>query len=101
MRKGTTPTHTFELPAAMVGKVRSVEITYSQRKQVVLQKNTYDCTINDNTISVTLTQLDTFKFIDDVNVEIQVRILDKANNAFASKIMCISCDRCLSDEVLK
>lgn len=101
MRKGTTPTHVFEVPSAMAGNIRSVEITYSQKRQIVLQKDTYDCTISGNTISVTLTQLDTFKFIDDINVEIQVRVLDNADNAFASNIMCVSCDRCLSEEVLR
>lgn len=100
MRKGTTPTHTFELPVAMVNAIKSVEVTYSQNKQIVLQKDTWDCIIDGNVVSVTLSQLDTFKFRDDVNVEIQVRVLDNAGNAFASSIMCVSCERCLSDEVL-
>ena len=100
MRKGTTPTHIFEIPAEMVGNVKSVEITYSQKRKIVLQKDTYDCTITGNTISVMLTQLDTFKFADDVNVEIQVRISDNGGNTLASDIKCVSCYRCLSDEVL-
>ena len=100
MKKGTTPTHTFELPEAVVNTIRDVEITYSQNRRVILQKDMYDCTIEGNIISVTLTQADTFKFMDDVNVEIQVRVLDDAENVFASNIMCVSCERCLSDEVL-
>lgn len=100
MKKGGTPIHTFEIPPELVGNIKSVEITYSQKKQIILQKNTEDCTINENIISVTLTQLDTFRFTDDVNVEIQVRILDEAGNVFPSNIMCVSCDRCLSNEVL-
>ena len=100
MRRGSTPTHIFEIPDALVGNIRSVEITYAQKKEIILQKDSYDCDIDGNTISVKLTQSDTFRFADGVNVEIQVRILDNAENAFASDIMCVSCDRCLSDEVL-
>ena len=100
MRIGTTPTHTFEMPTTMVGNIKSVEIIYSQKNNIVLRKSTEDITINDNLVSVTLTQEDTFKFADGVNAEIQVRVLDKADNAFVSNIMCVSCDRCLTDEVL-
>ena len=100
MKKGTTPTHIFELPVELAGNIKSVEIIYSQRRHIVLRKHTDDCVIEDNIISVTLTQFDTFKFADDVNVEIQVRVLDQVDNVLASNIMCVSCDRCLTDEVL-
>lgn len=99
MRIGTTPTHTFTLP---IGKdrIRSVEITYCQNKVVVLQKFTSDCTIDEKSVSVTLSQVDTFEFIGGVNVEVQIRVLDINDNTFASDIVCVSCERCLSTEVL-
>lgn len=100
MRKGGTPTHTFELPTTLVD-IKNVEITYAQNKQVVLRKSTSDCTVTDNQISVTLTQEDTFRFTDGVTVEIQLRLLDNVDHVFISNIMRVSCDRCLSDEVLE
>lgn len=100
MRIGTTPTHTFTLPFD-TEIVRAVEITYSQNGKVVLQKDERCCTLDGNTISTKLSQVDTFEFDECVNVEIQIRVLDYNDQAFASDIMCISCGRCLSSEVLR
>lgn len=99
MRIGTTPTHTFELPFN-VAVIDAVEITYCQNKKIVLQKNEDDCTMGENIVAVTLSQQDTFKFTPDVNVEIQIRIVGTDGNVYASDIMCVSCGRCLSDEVI-
>ena len=99
MKIGTTPTHTFTLPVGE-DSIKSIEITYSQNGKIVLQKYTRNCTITGNTASVTLSQLDTFEFKGGVNVEIQIRVLDKGNKVFSSDVMCISCDKCLSTEVL-
>lgn len=99
MKRGSTPTHTFTLP---VGKdmIKNIEITYAQMGQIILQKYTQNCTISGNTAFVTLSQLDTLEFADGVNVEIQIRVLDKSGTVHSSDIMCISCDKCLSAGVL-
>ena len=99
MKVGTTPTHSFTLPIGE-DRIRSVEITYCQNGEVVLQKYTDDCTINENIVSVTLSQMDTFEFMGGVNVETQIRVLDIDDNTFASNIVCVPCERCLSTEVL-
>lgn len=100
MRKGTTPTHTFVLPIT-ADTIKNIEITYSQNNEIVLQKDIYDCTIEGNVVSVTLSQLETFAFADNVNVEIQVRALDHTDHVLASTISSVSLERCLSDEVLQ
>jgi iron-sulfur cluster repair protein YtfE (RIC family) len=99
MRIGTTPTHTFQIPIN-AEMVKSVEITYCQGGEIILQKYTEDCTIEGNTISTTLTQEDTFEFNDKINVEIQVRILDFTGAAMASNIMTVDVKKCLSKDVL-
>lgn len=104
MRIGTTPTHEFVLPLS-VNEIQEVEITYCQNKKEILKKHTGDCALNGTdelggtTVSVKLSQEDTFSFHDGV-VEIQVRVLTTDGTALASDIMSVSCKRCLSDEVL-
>lgn len=99
MRIGTTPTHTFTIPIS-VDMVKAVEITYCQAGNIVLQKYIDDCTLEGNAIATTLTQEDTFKFNHEINVEIQVRVLDLGGAVFASNIMCVDVEKCLSKDVL-
>lgn len=99
MKIGTTPTHYFALPFD-VSLIRSIEITYGQNGKVVLQKDERDCTMEGNTVSVELSQLDTFEFKGGVNVQIQLRVLDINGTVSASEIMSVSCQKCLSDGVL-
>ena len=99
MKIGGTPTHNFTLPISEE-YVRNVEITYSQNGKIILQKYLRDCTINGNKVSVTLSQLDTFAFTGGVNVEIQIRVIDVGGMVTPSDVICISCDKCLSTEVL-
>lgn len=99
MKRGSTPTHKFVLPFA-VDQVDEVEITYQQKDEEILKKYKKDCVLEDRTVSVTLTQEESFEFTEDVNVEIQVRVLTKGGEVLPSNIICVSCDRCLSDEVL-
>lgn len=99
MKRGSTPTHSFILP--FDGELASVvEITYSQNREIVLQKYQDDCEISANMVSVTLSQEETFSFVSGVNVEIQIRVKDIAGKVHESSIVCVNCERCLSEEVL-
>lgn len=100
MRIGTTPTHIFTVPFD-TEQITAVEITYCQNGNVILQKYEHDCKMQGRVISVKLSQTDTFEFICGVNVEIQIRVLTTDDTAFASDIMRVSCEKCLSDEVLR
>lgn len=100
MRRGTTPTHKFILPFS-VDMISAVEISYAQSGAVKLTKTTADCVLEDKTVSVTLTQEDTFLFTEDVPVEIQIRVLTTGGQALASDIYSVSCKECLSDGVLE
>lgn len=100
MRIGTTPTHRFTLPFD-TKTITAVEITYCQNGKVILQKFEDECEMSGRVISVTLSQEDTFEFQSGVNVEIQIRLMDDTGTVSASDIMRVTCQKCLSDEVLR
>lgn len=98
MKQGTTPTHRFVLPFAL-DEIEEVEITYCQNGREILKKHMDNCTLEEKTISTTLTQEDTFEF-QEGSVEIQIRVKTNDGTTLASDIKKVSCKRCLSDEVL-
>lgn len=99
MIRGTTPTHRFVLPFN-TDMIQTVQIIYAQNDEMVLTKGNDDCTLDGNTVSIKLTQQETFLFTEDVCVEVQVRVLTHDKDALASHVMRVHCDECLSDEVL-
>jgi hypothetical protein len=100
MIRGTTPTHTFNIPFD-TSLVDEVKITYAQEDEIVLTKGTSDCVLDGSTIQVTLSQEDTFKFDQNkFSVQIQLRILTKSGEVLASIIEHVGLSKCLDDEVL-
>lgn len=99
MIRGTTPTHIFNIPFD-TSLVDEVKITYAQDDEIVLIKGTSDCVLDTNTIKVTLSQEDTFLFDHKKNVQVQVRLLTKSGEAFASIVEKVGVSQCLDNEVL-
>jgi hypothetical protein len=99
MIRGTTPTHTFNIPFD-TSLVDEVKITYAQEDEIILTKGTTDCTLENNAIKVTLSQEDTFKFDHAKAVQIQIRILTVGGEALASVIEKVGVSKCLDNEVL-
>lgn len=99
MFKGSTPTHTFELPFD-VGLISNFKITYAQGGSIVLTKTPEDCTLEGNTISTKLTQEETLLFSCNLPVQIQVRVLTNNENALVSDILQVPVKKCLDNEVL-
>ena len=97
--KGTTPTHSFKLPVSKEA-VDEVRVTYAQGAKVVLVKNTGNCSVTDDVVSVTLTQEETFLFKANVEVSIQVRVLTTDGHAFSSDTVSVGVYKCLDGEVL-
>lgn len=97
---GTTPIHTFSLPfdKSFIDKVR---IIYKQGGNVILKKETEDCTIDGNTVTVKLTQQETFLFSPGEIVRIQLRVLTSGNEALKSNVIHKAASECLDDEVLE
>lgn len=100
MIRGTTTTHIFNIPLE-ASDIKEVKITYMQGDNTILTKRKSDCTIADNTIAVTLSQEDTFKFDSSLLVKIQLRILTDKDHVMSSKIMTLGVGACLDNEVLK
>ena len=99
MIRGTTPTHTFKIPLD-TSDVKSVMVIYGQNNVEIFRKETDACTLEGNSISVTLTQEETFKFNHNQDVQIQVRVLTLTGNALASSIKVVTVGQCLNSEVL-
>lgn len=97
--RGTTPTQTFMIPFEK-SLIKEVEIVYVQDDAIILTKTEKDCHIVDNTISIDLTQEDTFKFDSDSRLYIQIRILTTNGKVWGCKPKRLSVDKCFSDEVL-
>lgn len=100
MIRGTTPTHIFNLPFD-VEKISEVRVIYAQRDKPILIKTEKDCTLQDQTIKVNLTQEDTFKFDHRKEVQIQVRVLTTTGDVLTSYIQSVDAYKCLKDEVLE
>ena len=103
MIPGSTPRNEFVLPLdeEMVKGFKEIEITYVQNEKEILKKYKKDCEIDGSTVTVRLSQEDTFLFKNKVMVEIQIRCLDSNGEIHTSDIMRATCERCLSNEVLK
>lgn len=95
----TTPIHRFNLPFS-TSEITKLVIAYNQGGCNILEKTEDDCTLTENTVSVQLTQEETLLFNYHYDVEIQIKVLTTDNNALASKIIPVDCEKCLINEVL-
>lgn len=99
MVQGTTPKHTFILPFSS-DAVKECEIIYQQNSKTVLTKTESDCDMEENEISLKLTQEETFLFSAAVVVDIQIRVKTFDGEVLASRIAQVSVEKCLSNEVM-
>lgn len=99
MIRGTTPTHTFEIPYD-TSTIKKVMVIYAQHDEEVFHKDTEDCEMKGREIRVTLSQRDTLRLCHLFNVQIQLRILLNDGTALASDVKVLSVQKCLNDEVL-
>ena len=99
MIRGTTPTHTFNVPID-TSTIKEVRILYAQDDALVLVKETKDCELGDGIVKTTLSQDDTFMFDCKKCVEVQIRVLTEGGEALASVPVKVSVSKCLHDEVL-
>mgnify|MGYP001467993044 CR=1 FL=1 len=106
MHRGTTPTHMFTLPYAWTD-IQEIYITYVQYDEddkiiATCEKNNSQVVADGYKVSVHLTQEDTLLFRDTVggkpgNIYLQVRVLTKGNESWASSILKLSVDKILKD----
>jgi hypothetical protein len=71
--RGTTPVQIFTLPFEQE-LLSDLRITYSQNKKKILTKNKEDVELSGNDIVFTLTQEETFSFVENQNVLVQLKV---------------------------
>lgn len=85
MRRGTTPTLTFNMPFDSTG-VEEIYITFVQGRETVLEKTLADVVWNKKVIEVELTQEETLEFKTGM-IEIQLRVKFDDGTAMASDLI--------------
>lgn len=100
MRRGTTPTHIFDVSIDTT-QIKQLRVIYQQDSRNILTKTESDCLIEPNRITIKLSQRETLAFVDDVIVKIQIRALLNDDTSIASDVMRVSCKECLSEEILE
>lgn len=86
--RGTTPTITFRLPF-QTDQIRDVEIYFAQ-KDFLFQKDTADCSFEENRITVTLSQEETMQLNEGLSLRLQVRIVFTNGAIGATRILSTS-----------
>lgn len=99
MRRGTTPTHIFEVDIDLtIAEV--VQLTYKQNNQTILTKETDDLNIETDKITAELTQQETLMFstVGQVNIQIRARFPD--GSVIASEILSTTAQAILKEGVI-
>lgn len=98
MRRGTTPTLTFTTPYA-AAMIQSGYLTFNQRGETVLDVSLDDpsVTIEDEAISIELTQEQTLAFTSAAPAQAQIRAMLTSNKAVGSNIVQIPICAILKD----
>lgn len=99
MRRGTTPTHIFKLPFT-TEYVSKVKIAYKQDTAVVLRKNTEDCKLEDDRVSVTLTREESLLFNSQAFVKVQLEAELREGGTLVSDIFVLRVAELLCEEAL-
>lgn len=86
MRRGTTPTHTFETAIDLTGAV-VLFMTYKQGKDTVVERDIRSIEVEPDKLIIKLTQEETLRFDRGKNVSIQCRAKFSDGNAIASDIL--------------
>lgn len=100
MIRGTTPTHTFQIPFS-TNLLNEIRITYAQGNSVIVEKRTEDCSLNGSDITVKLTQEETLRFSDNKTAELQLRVLLNDGNALATSVLRLDVSELLKDEIIE
>ncbi len=100
MIRGTTPTHTFQIPFS-TNLLNEIRITYAQGNSVIVEKKTEDCILDDMNITVRLTQEETMSFSERKTAEVQLRVLLNDGNVLATPVLRLDVGELLKDEIIK
>lgn len=99
MRRGTTPTLKIKINGANVKEFSKIYVTFKQGETEVT-KTTEDIDIEDNLLSIWLSQEDTLKFVHG-HVDVQLRAITENGVAVASSIQMLFMDEILKEGVIE
>lgn len=97
MRRGSTPTNTFSLDIDL--RQATVFVSYEQNGRLVFEKTGEDLTVEEDEISLKLTQEDTL-LLKPGEVLIQIRYIFPTGDADASNIIRTTAERVIKDGVI-
>ena len=100
MIRGTTPTHTFQIPFN-TSLLKEIRITYAQSNSLVLEKTTHDCRLDGMNITVKLSQEETMSFSEDRCADLQLRVMLNDGNVLATPVMRIDVGTLLKEELIE
>lgn len=98
MRRGSTPTNTFDVDIDLTNA--TVYVSYEQGGRVVLEKTGEDLTVTAESIVLHLTQEETLAFVPG-KVNIQIRYVFPNGAADASNIINTTFERIIKDGVIE
>ena len=100
MIRGTTPTHTFQIPFS-TSLLKEIRISYAQGNSVIVEKSTEDCRLDGTEITVKLTQEETMRFSETKLAELQLRVKLNDGNVLATPVLRLDVGELLKDEIIK
>ena len=99
MTRGGTPTFVVELDNVDISKIKQIYATIKQDK-ITITKKMSSMTVLNGTISFTLTQQETLRFIGG-KAQLQLRLLTNDNKVLCTDIFDIKVLPVLSGEVIE
>lgn len=99
MIQGTTPIHKFTLQVD-TSELAEVRVVYGFNGSARFIKETSDCFLEGNTITVPLTQAETYKFRTDVPGQVQLRAMTTDGRAMSTRIMTFTVEPSLDRGVI-
>lgn len=99
MRQCTEPTFTFTLPID-TDIVDECRVTFAQYGSVILTKETDECEMSGNIITVDLTPDETLLFDHKDTAQAQLQALTTGGDPLVSDIFSFDVGECISGEVL-
>lgn len=99
MRRGTTPTLEFTLPFE-VDVIANCVITFAFGSKTILEKQMSDCVLQDNKITVELTQEETLQ-LPESSVLVQIKCKTIDNKVIASNIITVPVAKTLNEEIIE
>lgn len=97
--QGTTPTHQFALPFSD-SLISDLSITYSENGEVIVKRTLEDCEINNDIVSITLTQQESLSFTPNSIVEVQLKLATNTGSVLASPKYRIGVESALDTEIM-